>query len=187
VAPDALLPRVARGDPDAVRACIERYGALVWALARRLSPSLPDAEDAVQEIFVDLWKSAPRFDPRVAAEAVFVTLVARRRLIDRARARRRRPATEPLGDFGAELAGTFGAPNAEVCAEAKLAAEAIAALRPEPRQVLLLAIQQGMSHEEIAVTMKLPLGTVKAHARRALLHVRAWLADPKVRGKAALP
>src|ERR1043165_482447 len=90
----ALLARVAGGDPRAVRDCIARYGGLVWSIARRFEGA--DAEDAVQEIFLDLWKSAARFDPQIASEPAFVAMIARRRLIDRRRTRRRRPTTETI-------------------------------------------------------------------------------------------
>jgi RNA polymerase sigma-70 factor (ECF subfamily) len=178
---------VALGDADAVRACIDRHGPLVWSIARRLSPTQADAEDAVQEVFVDLWKNAARYDAGVGTETVFIAMIARRRLIDRLRARKRRPETEPISEPRLDAAAASTEPDGETCAEAALAADAIAGLRPEPRQVLLLAIRHGLSHEEIAAKMSLPLGTVKTHARRALLHVRASLAEPAARGKAALP
>ncbi len=187
VTPKPLLPRVALGDAAAVRACLEHYGRLVWALARRLSPTQADAEDAVQEIFVDVWKNAARFEPGIASEPAFVAMIARRRLIDRLRARKRRPETDPISEPRMQLPDTDGTANAETCAEASRAADAISALRPEQRQVLLLAIRQGLSHEEIAEAMSMPLGTVKTHARRALLHVRAALADPGPRLKAVGP
>ncbi|MCX5746449.1 MAG: sigma-70 family RNA polymerase sigma factor, partial [Proteobacteria bacterium] len=89
-----LLARVAVGDRGALRECLDRYGGLVWSIARRFEAS--EAEDAVQEIFVDLWKSAVRYDPEVASEPTFIAMIARRRLIDRRRSRGRRPATEPM-------------------------------------------------------------------------------------------
>ena len=58
-------------------------GGLVWSLARKFLRSHADAEDAVQEIFVDVWRSAARFDPAIASETTFVAMIARRRLIDR--------------------------------------------------------------------------------------------------------
>ncbi len=94
--PETLLPRIAAGDPDAVQACIRRYGGLVWSLALRMSRSREDAEDAVQEIFISLWKSADRFDPSRATEVTFIAMVARRRLIDRRRAAQRRPEEATL-------------------------------------------------------------------------------------------
>ena len=59
---DSILERVARGDQQAVRECIDEFGGLVWAIARRMTRSRADAEDAVQEIFVDVWRSAARFN-----------------------------------------------------------------------------------------------------------------------------
>ena len=64
--PAPVLGRVAAGDAVAIRECLARYGGLVWSIARRFEIS--DAEDAVQEIFVELWKSAARFDPENIAE-----------------------------------------------------------------------------------------------------------------------
>lgn len=170
----ALLARVAAGEPAAVRDCIARYGALVWSIARRFegNGAADDAEDAVQEIFLDLWKSAARFDPAVASEPAFIAMIARRRLIDRQRTRRRRPATETLA-VEPPLAAPGASPDA--CAEAQQAARALEQLRPEQRHVLVLATCHGLSHGEIAERTGMPLGTVKAHARRGLQSIRAAL------------
>lgn len=167
-----LLPRVASGDRTAIRECIDRYGGLVWSLVRRACRSDDDAEDAVQEIFLDVWRSAARFDPRVASEATFVAMIARRRLVDRRRQRQRRPDTEPLSQSAPAAATTM---PPEVGAEAAQAARALDQLRPEQRQVLILTACHGLSHEEVATTTGMPLGTVKAHARRGLLRVREAL------------
>jgi RNA polymerase sigma-70 factor (ECF subfamily) len=169
-----LLPQIAGGNRDAIRACIERYGGLVWSLARRASLAQEEAEDAVQEIFLDLWRSAPRFDPRVASETTFVAMIARRRLVDQRRQRQRRPETEPLIDSQRAASTT---PPTELGAEAAEAARALDQLRPEQRQVLILTACQGLSHEEVAHTMGMPLGTVKAHARRGLIRVREVLGE----------
>jgi RNA polymerase sigma-70 factor, ECF subfamily len=167
---EPILARVARGDPRAVRECVETYGGLVWSLARR--SGVPDAEDAVQEIFVDLWKSAGRFKPVGASEAAFVAMIARRRLIDR----RRRVGREPLAAAGDELSAVADPAAApDRCAEAALATRALGQLRPEQREVLLLAACDGLSHDEIATQVGIPLGTVKSHVRRALLRIRAAL------------
>jgi len=82
---ESILARVARGDAKAVRECIDEFGGLVWAIARRMTRSRADAEDAVQEIFIDVWRSAGRFDAAQGSEKVFITTIARRRLIDRIR------------------------------------------------------------------------------------------------------
>jgi len=171
-----LLPRVAAGEGAAVRECIARYGGLIWSLARRASRAQEDAEDAVQEIFLDLWKSAARFDPALGSETTFIATIARRRLVDRRRQRQRRPETEPLGE-AASVASTGGSVPPEMGAEAALAARALDQLRPEQRQVLILTACHGLSHEEVAGATGMPLGTVKAHARRGLLRVREALGE----------
>ncbi len=173
----SLLERVAAGDADAVRAFVARYGGLVWSCATRFEGA--DAEDAVQEIFVDLWKHAARFDPTIASEPTFIFMVARRRLIDRRRRRDRRP--QPSGQPIPEVADDGVGP--EISVEAGRAARALDQLRPEQSEVLILSTCHGLSHGEIAARTGLPLGTVKAHARRGLLAVRQALLGTDPGGK----
>lgn len=166
----SILQRVAGGDDRAVRECLDRFGGLVWSLARRFAPA--DAEDAAQEVFVDLWRSAARFDPSVASETTFVSMIARRRLIDRARARGRRPRMEEVSD----TVGTQPPRDRlEVADEAAAAARVLRELNPEQQKVLRLSIHEGLSHEEISRSTDLPLGTVKTHIRRALIRARELL------------
>lgn len=167
-----LLPRVANGDRDGLRACIERFGGLVWSLARRSRLSQEEMEDAVQEIFLQVWKNAGRYDPSIASEVTFVAMIARRMLIDHKRKRARRPQTEELID---SQRAAPDAPAPEVGVEAAWAARALDALRPEQRQILIMTTCQGLSHEEVAQQMGMPLGTVKTHARRGLLRMREVL------------
>ncbi len=173
--PAPILHLVASGDPAAMRECMDRFGGLVWSLARRLSATASDADDAVQEIFIDLWKSSERFDPAIASETTFVAMIARRRLLDRGRRRQRRIDTAPLPE--APTAATTGpAPDrTELAEEAGRAEAAMRQLRPEQQRVLQLSIFHGCSHEEIARSTGLPLGTVKTHARRGLIKLREML------------
>ena len=170
----AILKRIAAGDKTAVQDCLDSYGGLVWSLARRMSPNTNEAEDAVQEIFIDVWKNAARFDESQSSETTFVAMIARRRLIDRLRKIGRQPNVDSLEDVLAEPSGGKDN-NLQLCVEAKEAAAAMKNLRPEQRQILHLSIVQGFSHQEIAETLKMPLGTVKTHARRGLIHVREVL------------
>jgi RNA polymerase sigma factor (sigma-70 family) len=168
-----LLQHVATGNPEAIRQCVTQYGGLVWSLARRFSPNAQDAEDAVQEVFLDLWRSASRFDPTISSETTFVATIARRRLIDRRRQSRRRPEVQPISEAPSVSGGEHE--QIELCGEAVLAAKALAQLRPEHRTVLIMATYHGLSHDEIAQSTGLPLGTVKAHARRGLMRLRELL------------
>ena len=175
--PETLLERIARGDPEAVPACLAAYGGLVWALARRYATDPADAEDAAQEVFIDLWRSAARYDPRVAAEPTFVAMIARRRLVDRSRKRNRTVPTTGLPDDGGPAQSP--APDPIATADEAAAARArMAELTPDQRAVLELAIDGGLSQTEIAARLGMPLGTVKTHARRGLLRLRELLGSP---------
>ena len=172
---DSTLRRIAAGDPDAPRACIARHGGLVWALVRReCGGRLADAEDLVQEIFIDLWTHAGRFDPAVAAETTFVAMIARRRLIDRRRRLNRSPDGVPLPD-GLPAADPGAAVDLELQDEAAAARRALDDLGSDQRRVLLLAVDGGLTYNQIARQTGMPLGTVKTHARRALILLRARL------------
>ena len=169
-----ILKRIADGDKTAVQDCLDNYGGLVWSLARRMSPNSDEAEDAVQEIFIDVWKNAARFDETQSSETTFVAMIARRRLIDRLRKINRQPNVDSLEDILAEPVNVKDR-DMQMGIEAKEAAEAMKNLRPEQRQILHLSIVQGFSHQEIADALKMPLGTVKTHARRGLIQVREFL------------
>lgn len=171
------MSRVAQGDPVAVQTCLDRYSGLVWSLVRKACRNHADAEEAVQEIFLDVWRSAARFDPSIAGEATFIAMIARRRLIDRSRrlgrmpdleaVARAMPADEPIGQ----------SERLHVLEQSQAAVEALETLRPEQQRVLRLNVYQGLSHEKIAEATGLPLGTVKTHVRRGLIRIRELLED----------
>lgn len=182
-----ILPRVGAAEPGAAEDLMNRYGGLVWSLARRHTRTAADAEDAVQEIFLALWKNAERFDAKRASEAAFITMIARRRLIDLHRHRQRRPPTEGL-EADLDTLTDIRAGQIEVKAEANLAARAVGQLKPKEREVILLSTYHGMSHSEIANHVDMPLGTVKTYIRRGLMLVRDSLqktSDTPARGTAS--
>ncbi len=164
------LSRVAAGDPDAIEQCIARYGGLVWTLARKLSPTLADAEDAVQEIFIQLWQQAHRFDPACGAEATFVAMIARRRLIDRLRKAQRRPAAMSISTAIEPSVASID--WAQISDEVAFAREQMQLLKADEQQVLTLALQDDLTQTEIAERLEMPLGTVKSHARRGIQRLR---------------
>lgn len=169
------LQRVARGDAGAVDELLARYRALVWSIVRkRVSPAA--AEDVVQEVFIQLWQSAERFDPTRASEAAFVGMIASRRVVDRRRRDEVRGTPEALPE---ELPEDFsGFAEVEVRDEVARAEQALETLRPEEQRALRLSIS-GLSHSEIAERIQVPLGTVKSHVRRGLERVRGLLASER--------
>ncbi len=175
---DHLLGRVARGERGAVETCIDQYGSLVWSLALRRCKSREEAEDAVQEIFVDLWRSAGRYDPGKSSEAGFVALISRRRLIDRSRKASRRPQLMSLPE-GVEAA-TDDHERLERSIEAGQVLAEVHRLPEKQREFIeLSSLITGLSHSQIAERTDTPLGTVKSNIRRGLAEVkRRVLAAP---------
>jgi RNA polymerase sigma-70 factor (ECF subfamily) len=174
----SLLERIAAGDQAAVKECMDAYGGLVFTLARRLGTSAADAEDATQEIFVEIWKSAARYDASMGSEAVFVTTIARRRLIDRLRAARRRPPTEEFDEEAVAGDALGNADEGVIAVDAAAATRALASLSAGEREILLMGVVEGMTHTEIATATRKPLGTVKTQLRRGLIKVRQLLDEP---------
>ena len=166
----SLLQRIASGEIAAVRECMETFGPLVWSIARRLSRTAADAEDATQEIFLDIWRSAARFDASQGSDKVFIATIARRRLIDRLRKSSAEPPMDPVEALDTVEWAAPG--SSETAVDAEQAARALRELRPEQRQVLELGLLHGLSQSEIATRLKMPIGTVKSFMRRGLIKVR---------------
>ena len=189
----SVLERIAAGDSGAVRECIDRYGGLVWSLARRMCPSRAEAEDAVQEVFISLWRSSGRYSPELGSESTFIAMIARRRLIDRVRRNQRRldsTAIDPEISESVVASPATGRENAAGLEqdEAARAAEAVLTeLSEDQQRVLRLSIMQGLSHEKISSSTGMPLGTVKTHIRRGLIRARKLISERRngVAGTAA--
>jgi len=173
ISSEFLLHKAAAGDSAALRECVARYGGLVWSLARRLQLPESQAEDVVQEIFTDLWRSGHRYDPTIASETAFVATVARRRLIDRRRKLSRTPTMQALSEDAPIRHQGLPVPDrSEVAGKA---AEALRSLSDDQQRVLRLSVYEGLSHDLISRSTGLPLGTVKTHARRGLMKLRELL------------
>ena len=173
---ESLLGAVAAGDARAVELLVDRYSPLVWSIVRR-QVDHATAEDIVQDVFLQVWKGAERFDPAKGSEATFITTIARRRLIDRRRRSGARPASEELFEHVAEEPLETVEEALEQRDEAAAARRALESLRPVQRRVLEMNLIEGRSHSEIAEVIALPLGTVKSHARRGLERLRDLLVE----------
>jgi RNA polymerase sigma factor (sigma-70 family) len=173
---EPLLAQIARGDRGAAERVLERYKGLVWSLAKRALETEADAEDATQDIFLEVWKSASRYDGTIASEATFIAMIARRRLIDRRRKIGRRPTEEAIYDDTppTTIPASLSQEDRETAA---IARDAMTELSDEQQRVLQLSIFHNQSHEKIANSTGIPLGTVKTHARRGLIKLRAIIEE----------
>lgn len=154
---------------------VDRYGGLIWSIASAVGIAPADAEDVVHEVFLSIWENAHRFDPALGAEASFVGMIARRRMIDHKRrtARRARLLERHARSLAEEITTQEGeATRAEELARVE---EAMVSLSIPQRHVLRLALHESLTHEEIASSTGMPLGTVKTHVRRGLIRLRAAL------------
>jgi RNA polymerase sigma-70 factor, ECF subfamily len=166
----ALIRAVADGDREAFRSLYDRYGRMVLAIAFRIVNDRQLAEECVQDVFVELWRHARRFDPSRARVSTWLYAIARNRALDAVRSRGRRPVpqaeVEPAGS-SADTVELVAAAD-----EAVHVAEVMATLNPTQLEVVQLAYFDGLSHGEIATKLGLPLGTVKSRLRLALDRLR---------------
>ena len=170
-----ILQRIAAGEQAAITECVDAYGDLIWSIARKMLRSHEDAEDVVQEVYIDLWSHAGRFDPSKGSETTFVATIARRRLIDRVRKISRQPA---YMDDVTEMGDVLEAPqrmDAGQEADVERADRVISGLKPKQQEVLRMSIYEGYSHGDIATRLDIPLGTVKTLLRRGLIRIREEL------------
>lgn len=158
--------------------CWARFSPLIRSLARELGCHGADLDDATQEVLIELWRVAHRFDELKGTATTFVATIARRRFIDRLRKRRRNREVVDLTDATGALR-TASIPQDPVASaeESERVVALFQQLRPEQREVLTMAVRRGLTHEEIAQTTGLPLGTVKTHTRRGLIRLRELVAE----------
>ncbi len=169
-----VLQRIAAGDQTGVQKCFEQYGKLIWYLADKYLRTSGETEDAVQEIFIAVWQNAGRFDPAKGNETAFITLIARRRLIDRLRRRMCKPEFQILDEITVKCPTNYEK-RIQVRLDAKRAGRVLNGLRPDQKKIINMAIYDGFTHLEIAEAMEMPLGTVKTLIRRGFQKMRKSL------------
>lgn len=166
-----LVQRVAARDADALRPLYDRYGSMVYGLAYRVVGDRQLAEDCTQEVFVSLWRSAPRFDPARARLSTWLFAITRNTAVDTVRRRMSRPVELLEEDQRADESPD----TADLVATADQSERVAAAMAelPGPQlEALALAYFEGLSHAEIAERLDVPLGTVKGRIRLALDRLR---------------
>jgi RNA polymerase sigma-70 factor (ECF subfamily) len=163
-----LLRRMAAGDAAALGEAYDRFSGLVYGVALRILREKQDAEDVVQEVFLQAWRQAGRYERGRGTPEAWLCIMARTRALDRIRRRQSR-REEP-----AEAApGVVGAPRPE---EDLAVRKALGGLPKDQRAALELAYYEGLTQVEIAERLGEPLGTIKTRIRSGLLRLRESLA-----------
>jgi RNA polymerase sigma-70 factor (ECF subfamily) len=176
-AEESLLRRMAAGDSMALRQLYERCSPIVLALALRILRNRGEAEDVVQEAFVEAWKRARSFDPRRGTAFSFVLAIARSRALDRLRSRGAEGRATQAFALEEKKPVPLPIESAEQRQDRERIQGALASLPPEQRNVLELAYYEGLSQTEIAARTGDPLGTVKTRCRLALEKLAGLLVD----------
>ncbi len=172
----SLLSRVSGGDETAFAELYDLLAGRAYSLALYVVKDAQSAEDVVQDAFVSIWRMAGSFDPRRGSVKGWVLTVVRNRGVDHLRRLSARPrATVDIGTI--DVGGSPEAVWEEVVrsVDSELVQDALCSLPAEQRQVIDIAYFRGLSQQEIAAELSLPLGTVKGRMRLALSKLRTSL------------
>ena len=168
---DSILARIAAGEDGSFELLIEKYGNLVWSIGKKFLYRQSDVEDAVQEVFIAIWKSADKFDSSKAKEITFISMIARRRFIDHLRKISKHKNLESI-DEDNSTHQLYKESMLNESTDLQLIKNAIKSLDIDDQELLNLSIYQGYSHSEISKLLNLPLGTVKTKIRRNLIKLQ---------------
>jgi len=174
---DELLRKIAERDREALRTLYGRFATAVFSLARRILGDGAEAEDVLQEVFVQVWRECGSFDRSRGSVPAWLMSIARNRSIDRLRSRRRGDAARQEKELGDLLEPVPGVDeDVASMSDAARVRHALSALPEVQQQALLLSYFGGRSHSEIAAAIGVPIGTVKSRIAGGLQALRAALA-----------
>jgi RNA polymerase sigma factor (sigma-70 family) len=172
---EELLAAIAAGDEQALAELYDRLGGVAYRLAVRILRDTALAQDAVQDAFLGVWRTAVAFDPARGKASTWLLTLVHRRAVDLVRREDRRRA-DPLDD--APIAsGDATDESAEVREERRRVQAALAQLHPDQREALELAYYGGLTQSELAERLGVPLGTVKSRMFTGLSRLRDLLAE----------
>jgi len=175
-----LLQAMARGDKAALARLYDLLSRPLYALALRVTSDAAEAQDVVQDVFLQLWHKAADYSPARGSVFSWAATLTRNRAIDRVRMRKRRSEivqTSAADIYGGDT-GASDATSADqlwVAEKATAVRQALSSLAPEQKAALELAYFSGLTQQEIAARLQEPLGTVKARIRRGLMKLREIL------------
>ena len=177
--PAELVAAMAAGDSGApLNDLYALYASMVLALLTKMLGSRSEAEEILQEVFVELWRRAPQYDSSRGSVVAWVVTVARSRALDALRARSRRYGDRQMQFSDRHALGTdSGRPDVLVSSARwhQALRQAFKQLSEDQRAVLELSYFLGMSHDQIAETLKLPVGTVKSRILAGMRALRTML------------
>jgi RNA polymerase sigma-70 factor, ECF subfamily len=164
----SLMSRILANDQDAMSVIFDRYGSLVYSIALRILKDPGQAEDVLQEIFIQLWRSPSKFAEGRGSLPGWLAVVARNRAIDHLRQRR------PSESFGDVVVASSVNLASEVERDAMIekVRSVMSTLPANQQRMVELAFFEGLTHAEIAIRTGEPLGTVKTRIRSALTSLR---------------
>jgi RNA polymerase sigma-70 factor (ECF subfamily) len=172
-----MLRAIQQGDEAALADLYDRYRAILFGLILRILHSQPEAEDVLQDVFVQVWQRASSFDEARGKPFTWLVTLARSRAIDRLRAleSRGRTAIEAVREAIEKTSDAVG--DTFRSEQSRIVGEALAQLPEGQRKVLVLAYFEGLTQSEIAERTDEPLGTVKTRMRSGIIKLRELLGD----------
>jgi len=170
----SLMQRIASDDQEAIAELYDRFGPLVYRMAYQCMPTRSDAEDVVQEVFIRLWRTASRFDPKRAALVTWVMLLARRHMVDRLRRTQSRVRASALDESWSLGGAKTASPSAPLEQDERFAVllDRIERLPDLQKTVVKRAYLGGQTLKQIGLELDVPLGTIKSALSRALVRLR---------------
>ena len=175
---EALLALCSRADDSALAELYDRYGRVAYGLALRIVRDRALAEDAVQEAFLGVWRSAGTFLAEQGKPSTWILTLVHRRAVDLVRREQRRRG-EPLEDVS-HPTGEATEEEAWLRAQRQVVQEALRKLPPEQREAIELAYYGGFTQSELAERLGQPLGTIKSRMFTGLRRLRELLAEAGV-------
>ena len=170
---EQLLAQVATGDRAAFAELYDGTVNRVFGLVRRLLVDSAQAEEVTQEVYLEIWQTATRYEPTRGSAITWMLTLAHRRAVDRirsAQSSRNRDTRVGIRDFAAEYDSVAEA--AEILIESERVKRALEKLTELQRQAVTLAYFKGYSHSEVAALLRVPVGTVKTRLRDGLIRLR---------------
>jgi RNA polymerase sigma-70 factor, ECF subfamily len=174
-----LLRRVAARDMEALAEFYDQTAGSLFSVAIRILGDPTEAEEVIQDVFVQLWDKAAIFDSTLGSAIHWALSITRHRSIDRLRSRQRRARLLEEVQNATEMEGEASGPSAGAieAEETALVRNALDSLPSDQRQAIQMSFFEGKTHLEIADLLQEPLGTIKARIRRGMLKLRDSLQE----------